>query len=89
MFADMPEYLLFLDLFSKITVENVSVKRGMDLRLLHSIAYGRPWFGRWGYIFCQGSFGVTNEKYERAIELLSCLGLDQIIQDFCSSKLYR
>ncbi|KAL8096782.1 hypothetical protein AgCh_037660 [Apium graveolens] len=73
----------------KITVEDVSVKRGMNLRLLHGIAaYGRPWFGRWGYRFCQGSFGVTNEKYERAIELLSCLGLDQIIQDFCSSKLY-
>ncbi|KAK1361841.1 PHD domain-containing protein [Heracleum sosnowskyi] len=72
----------------KITVEDVSVKRGMDLRLLHGIAYGRPWFGRWGYKFCQGSFGVTGEKYERAIELLSSLGLDQIIQDFCSSKLY-
>ncbi|XP_027177678.1 PHD finger protein MALE MEIOCYTE DEATH 1 [Coffea eugenioides] len=67
---------------SKITVEDVSKKHMMDLRLLHGVAYGHPWFGRWGYRFCHGSFGVREHHYERAIELLSSLKLDDVIRDF-------
>lgn len=57
----------------KITVEDLPKKRSMDLRLLHGVAYGHSWFGRWGYRFCQGSFGVTEHNYERALEILSSL----------------
>ncbi|KAL5743540.1 hypothetical protein ACOSQ2_026656 [Xanthoceras sorbifolium] len=66
----------------KITVEDVSKKKSMDLRLLHGVAYGHPWFGRWGYKFSHGSFGVTEQNYNRAIEILSSLELDKIIRDF-------
>ncbi|KAI4367082.1 hypothetical protein MLD38_022860 [Melastoma candidum] len=48
-------------LVRKITVEDVSRKRGMDLRLLYGVAYGHPWFGRWGYRFHKGSFGNFQE----------------------------
>ncbi|XP_042503063.1 PHD finger protein MALE MEIOCYTE DEATH 1 [Macadamia integrifolia] len=66
----------------KITVVDLSKKRSMDLRLLHGVAYGHPWFGRWGYKFHRGSFGVAEHQYNRAIEILSSLNLDQILYDF-------
>ncbi|OAY69867.1 PHD finger protein MALE MEIOCYTE DEATH 1 [Ananas comosus] len=56
---------------STIRVEDVSYKRSMDPRLLHGVTYGYPWFGRWGYRFCYGSFGVTKQNSERAIDILS------------------
>ncbi|XP_022766322.1 PHD finger protein MALE MEIOCYTE DEATH 1 [Durio zibethinus] len=66
----------------KISVEDVSKKHGMDLRLLHGVAYGHTWFGRWGYKFCRGSYGVLEQNYDRAIEILSSHELDKTIQDF-------
>ncbi|KAI3931123.1 hypothetical protein MKX01_029313 [Papaver californicum] len=66
----------------KITVEDVSKKRSMDLRLLYGVAYGHPWFGRWGYRFCHGSFGVTEHNYNTAIDMLSSFNLDKIVEDF-------
>ncbi|CDY50318.1 BnaCnng19010D [Brassica napus] len=63
-----------------ITVEDLSQKRSLDLRLLYGVAYGHSWFGRWGYKFCRGSYGVTKNDYENAIELLGSLELDQIEQ---------
>ncbi|CAI9110277.1 OLC1v1010271C2 [Oldenlandia corymbosa var. corymbosa] len=65
----------------KITAQDVSKKHKMDLRLLHGVAYGHPWFGRWGYRFLCGSFGVKDYHYNRSLELLSSLELDKIIQD--------
>ncbi|KAI4299631.1 hypothetical protein L6164_033068 [Bauhinia variegata] len=67
---------------SKITVEDSSKKRSMDLRLLYGVAYGHSWFGRWGYRFCRGSFGVTDNNYNKAIEVLGSLELDKLMQDF-------
>lgn len=83
----MKESLIYsFSLFSrKVSVEDVSKKRSMDLRLLYGVAYGHPWYGRWGYKFCRGSFGVTKHNYNRAIEILSSLELDKIIQDFKNS----
>lgn len=60
----------------------------MDLRLLHGIAYGHPWFGRWGYRFLHGSYGVNEHKYERAIEILSSLQLDKIIHEFSFTEIF-
>ncbi|KAJ6684194.1 PHD FINGER PROTEIN MALE MEIOCYTE DEATH 1-RELATED [Salix viminalis] len=73
----------------KITVEDVSKKRSMDLRLLYGIAYGHPWFGRWGYKFSHGSFGVTELIYIRAIEILRAMELEKIIQDFSDTNLSK
>ncbi|CAK7326840.1 unnamed protein product [Dovyalis caffra] len=58
----------------------------MDLRLLYGVAYGRTWFGKWGYKFSRGSFGVTQLKYERAIQILSSLDLSKIIHDFFNTR---
>ncbi|KAL5562968.1 hypothetical protein UlMin_032715 [Ulmus minor] len=66
----------------KITVADISKKRSMDIGLLHEVAYGYPWFGRWGYSFCHGSFGITEHKYNRALEILSLLELESIVRDF-------
>ncbi|GAV60463.1 PHD domain-containing protein [Cephalotus follicularis] len=73
----------------KITVEDLAKKRSMDLRLLHGVAYGHSWFGRWGYRFCRGSFGVTEHNYDRAIEVLSSLELNKVIADFSGIENFR
>lgn len=68
-------------------MEDLSKKAGsMDLRLLHGVAYGRTWFGKWGYNFSRGSFGVTQQKYERAIQILSSLDVSKIIHDFINKR---
>lgn len=64
---------------------DLSKKKSMDLRLLHGVAYGHSWFGRWGYKFCHGSFGVTEHQYDKAIEILSSLNLDTILYDFVNT----
>ncbi|KAL2241114.1 PHD finger protein MALE MEIOCYTE DEATH 1 [Sesamum indicum] len=66
----------------QITVEDSSRKHTMDLRLLYGVAYGHCWFGKWGYRFCRGSFGVKEHDYERATDILSSVELDQLIDDF-------
>ncbi|KAL6001238.1 hypothetical protein ACLOJK_006970 [Asimina triloba] len=73
----------------EVTVGDVSSKTSMELRLLWGVAYGQPWFGRWGYEFCHGSFGVTEQIYKQAIDILSSHPLDRIIQDFKDSRQAR
>ncbi|XP_009775431.1 PHD finger protein MALE STERILITY 1 [Nicotiana sylvestris] len=51
----------------KVSLRDISQKKGMDLRLLNTVAYGEPWFGHWGYRFGRGSFGVIQETYQSAI----------------------
>ncbi|CAE6074619.1 unnamed protein product [Arabidopsis arenosa] len=58
----------------------------MDLRLLHGVAYGRPWFGKWDYMFSHGSFGVRKDQYWRAILTLSSIEVDNIIEDFSGTS---
>ncbi|KAL3370071.1 hypothetical protein AABB24_007220 [Solanum stoloniferum] len=59
----------------KVSLRDISTKKGMDLRLLNTLAYGEPWFGRWGYKFGRGSFGVTQETYQNAINALQNMPL--------------
>ncbi|KAF6168605.1 hypothetical protein GIB67_005217 [Kingdonia uniflora] len=66
----------------KISVSDVSRKRNMDLRLVHGIAFGEPWFGRWGYKFGRGSFGVTQTMYQKAIEGIQSIPLSLLFQYF-------
>ncbi|XP_068658178.1 PHD finger protein MALE MEIOCYTE DEATH 1 [Aristolochia californica] len=65
----------------EITVDDTSKKRSMELRLLYGVAYRQTWFGKWGYRFCHGNYGITESAYERAIEIVSSLNLDQILED--------
>ncbi|CAI9096894.1 OLC1v1033140C1 [Oldenlandia corymbosa var. corymbosa] len=59
----------------EVSLKDVSQKNGMDLRLLHGVAYGRPWCGQWGYKFGRGSFGVTQSTYQNAIESMRTIPL--------------
>ncbi|KAK4371230.1 hypothetical protein RND71_010705 [Anisodus tanguticus] len=59
----------------KVSLRDISQKKGMDLRLLNTVAYGEPWFGRWGYKFGRGSFGVTHETYQSAINAIQNMPL--------------
>ncbi|KAG9443944.1 hypothetical protein H6P81_015284 [Aristolochia fimbriata] len=65
----------------EITVDDTSRKRSMEMRLLYGVAYGQTWFGKWGYRFCHGTYGITKPVYERAIEIVSSLSLDDILED--------
>ncbi|RRT61302.1 hypothetical protein B296_00030848 [Ensete ventricosum] len=78
----------FMDLFDRlctalrtraVSVEDVSRKAFMDLRLLLGVAHGASWFARWGYHFFKGSYGVTQEAYDRALRLLSSLRIEELI----------
>ncbi|KAA8529835.1 hypothetical protein F0562_034361 [Nyssa sinensis] len=66
----------------KISVNDVSKQGSMEMRLLHCVAYGHSWFGKWGYKFGHESFGVTEQKYNIAIQTLCTLKLDKIANDF-------
>ncbi|KAK4350259.1 hypothetical protein RND71_029572 [Anisodus tanguticus] len=81
-FMDLWDRLCTIFKTRKISVNDVSKKEGMDLRLLHGVAYGQCWFGKWGYKFGRGSYGVTEQKYEIAVQFLSSLGLNKILNDF-------
>ncbi|KAJ8768402.1 hypothetical protein K2173_021555 [Erythroxylum novogranatense] len=58
-----------------VSLHDISQKRGLDMRLLYGVAYGEPWFGRWGYKFGRGSYGVTQHMYQKAIETIQCMPL--------------
>lgn len=62
-----------------MSLNDVSQKRGMELRLIHGVAYSEPWFGRWGYKFGRGTFCVTQQMYQSAIEALQGIPLCLLI----------
>ncbi|OMO58645.1 Zinc finger, PHD-type [Corchorus olitorius] len=47
----------------------------MELRLLYGVAHGSPWFGRWGYKFGRGCYGVNQPIYQKAIEAIQGMPL--------------
>lgn len=59
----------------KLSVTDVSKKYGLEFRLLHAVTDAQPWYGIWGYEFGTGSFGLTKDAYEMAVENLSSLPL--------------
>ncbi|KAK1313794.1 PHD finger protein MALE STERILITY 1 [Acorus calamus] len=59
----------------KVSLTDVAKKASMELRLVHGIAYGEPWFGHWGYKFGRGSYGVTLQSYQKSIEVVRDLPL--------------
>ncbi|XVF10604.1 hypothetical protein REPUB_Repub07fG0196800 [Reevesia pubescens] len=54
----------------KVSLNDTSKKQGMELRLLYGVAYGPPWFGRWGYKFGRGCYGVNEPIYQKAMEAI-------------------
>ncbi|XP_059595301.1 PHD finger protein MALE STERILITY 1 isoform X3 [Vitis vinifera] len=70
----------------KVSIYDISQKKGMDLRLLHGVAYSKPWFGRWGYGFGRGSFGVTQPMYQKAIDAIQGMPLCLLIHHLGSSN---
>ncbi|GFP86559.1 phd finger protein male sterility 1 [Phtheirospermum japonicum] len=63
----------------KVSLKDVAKKRGMDLRLLHTVAYGKPWFGHWDYVFGRGSYGVSLQTYQSAVKAIQSTPLSLII----------
>uniref|UniRef100_A0A0D9V8I4 Zinc finger PHD-type domain-containing protein n=1 Tax=Leersia perrieri TaxID=77586 RepID=A0A0D9V8I4_9ORYZ len=59
----------------KVTVMDISKKHGMEYRLLHAITSGHPWYGEWGYKFGAGSFALTSDTYQEAVDMLSGIQL--------------
>ncbi|XP_052142719.1 PHD finger protein At1g33420 [Oryza glaberrima] len=59
----------------KVTVMDISKKHGMEYRLLHAITSGHPWYGEWGYKFGAGSFALTSDTYQEAVNTLSGIQL--------------
>ncbi|CAI0459285.1 unnamed protein product [Linum tenue] len=70
----------------KVSLNDISTKRGMELRLMHGIAYKAPWFGSWGYKFSRGSYGVIQPMYEKAIDTLRAMPLCILVHYLGSSN---
>ncbi|GAB4835493.1 hypothetical protein Ancab_000402 [Ancistrocladus abbreviatus] len=72
----------------KVSLTDISQKKGMDLRLLHGVAYAGSWFRRWGYQFGRGSFGVTEPMYQKAIQAIQNIPLCLLHHHLGSSDHY-
>jgi hypothetical protein len=59
-----------------VSVQDVARKSGMHLRLTHTIASGRSWYGKWGFELARGSYGRTMDDFTDAIKGLRCARLD-------------
>ncbi|XP_041015490.1 PHD finger protein MALE STERILITY 1 [Juglans microcarpa x Juglans regia] len=70
----------------KVSLNDNSQKGGMELRLLHGLGYGEPWFGRWGYDFGRGTFCVTRSMYQKAIEAIQGMPLYLLIHHLGTSN---
>ncbi|KAI3829072.1 hypothetical protein L1987_03186 [Smallanthus sonchifolius] len=44
----------------------------------HSVVKGHPWYGDWGYEFGSGSYAITHEAYNNAIETLANMPLSTL-----------
>ncbi|XP_020083265.1 PHD finger protein PERSISTENT TAPETAL CELL 1 [Ananas comosus] len=59
----------------KISLIDNARKGNMELRLIHGIAYGGTWFGRWGYKFGRGTYGLDQQMYQNSLAALQSLPL--------------
>ncbi|KAH0453697.1 hypothetical protein IEQ34_018021 [Dendrobium chrysotoxum] len=63
----------------QISLIDVATKGRMELRLINGLAYGEPWFERWGYKFGHGSYGITEQMYQRSLQALRAFPLALLI----------
>ncbi|KAK8948401.1 PHD finger protein MALE STERILITY 1 [Platanthera zijinensis] len=54
----------------RVSLIDVAKKEKMELRLIHGLAYGVPWFEQWGYKFGHGSYGIAKQLHERSLQAL-------------------
>lgn len=81
------EMSLYFYLFCReVSLRDISQKRGIDLRLLHAVAYGKSWFGQWGYVYGRGSFGVNQIMYQSAIEALQSIPINLLAHHLATDK---
>lgn len=73
-------------MFRKVSLNDISQKKGMELRLVNGIGYSESWFSRWGYKFGRGSFGVTQSMYQKAIEAIRSMPLYLITHHITNSN---
>ena len=59
----------------KVSVMDLSKKFGLEYRVLHAITNGRSWYGNWGYEFGTGSYALTQDAYQKAVNTLSTMPL--------------
>ena len=50
----------------------------MSLRLVHSVMFGKTWYGQWGYHYHRGSYNVTKTMWKNAIALLQSLTIAEL-----------
>jgi hypothetical protein len=53
---------------------------------VNGVGYGHSWYGRWGYKFCRGSFGVVKHDYDGDIEGLMLLELERSFEILVTRK---
>lgn len=58
-----------------VSLVDTARKGQMELRLLHCVAYGDTWFGRWGYRYGRPSYGVALQSYEQSVHALQSIPL--------------
>ncbi|GLJ46644.1 hypothetical protein SUGI_0982890 [Cryptomeria japonica] len=61
----------------KVSVEDIAKKKGMELRVLHCLAYGDTWFGRWGF---QVGSGISHESFSKSMEETKGIPLATLLQ---------
>ncbi|CAI5534656.1 unnamed protein product [Closterium sp. Naga37s-1] len=65
-----------------VSVEDLSHKLSFssDYRLLHTLAFSHSWFARWAYSFAHGAFGITQQRYSRAVARVAGTRLLPLLQ---------
>ena len=58
------------------------LQSGMELRVLHAVAYQQTWYGKWGYKFGRGPFNISKKTWVSTLKLLHCIPMAAILEDF-------
>jgi hypothetical protein len=64
-----------------VSVEDVSSRAGLLLRVAHTLAAGRTWYGRVGYGFGRGGFNISPAAWARAAAAAAAAPLGDLAAD--------
>lgn len=65
-----------------ISIEDVSNRKGMLLRVLTPIYEKRTWYGHWDYVFGRGGYNIKKEQWLKAVDVANQAPLDKLLEDF-------
>lgn len=68
--------------YRKVSVEDVVKKCFFEFCLFYVVGYGEFWYGRWGYKFGYGSFGIIQQMYVKVVEVICEMFLRIMVQYF-------